>query len=310
MRGLFEEILEIPVKAEQCYQLNRNIKLPVGVPYIGMGSSYYAPLTLYYSRANIHPQIASEYFYYLAEKKEQLAVLVSQSGESSETVWNLKKFKEVVVVVNDKGSTLATSKNTKKVIDIVAGKENYSSTKTYINTLIALYCGLGIDPGLAIEELTKKFETYRKMAKENSEKIFEYLKKNKINGVYVIGSGPNTGTAYEAALTLGETTKLSWIGMPVAQYDHGPKETANNTVVIILNSNGRDKNRINLVKKTLGANSNALVIEIFENSLTEILSPITLMVQVNLLMNYLADLMQVGETFILGEKVTIVDDKV
>lgn len=63
------EIREIPEKARLCYKNNRSIRLPMHVPYIGMGSSYYAPLALKYLGCNIIPEIASEYYHYSSKTK-------------------------------------------------------------------------------------------------------------------------------------------------------------------------------------------------------------------------------------------------
>lgn len=307
MQGLYEEIIEIPERADLCLSQNSDINLPLSVPYVGMGSSYFAALTLQYCGKNIHPYIASEYYYYLASK-QPLGVLISQSGESSETVWNLENFDQVISVTNNIGSSLGTASNVKSVIDIKSGEEHYSSTKSYINTLIAMYVGLGIDPAPAIRQLKQDFTNIETEAKQIAKQLANYIKSVQSKGLYVIGSGPNYGTALQAALTLSETTKLAWIGMPVAQYDHGPKETAENSIVIILNSNGKDGNRIKSLKNNLKTNSNALVVDINEGNLPEMLSPVTLITKLNFVMNYLADELSVGDTFSLGGKVTTVDD--
>jgi glucosamine--fructose-6-phosphate aminotransferase (isomerizing) len=272
-----------------------------------MGSSYFAPLTLFYSGITINPQIASEYYYYLSKDILPLGVLISQSGESSETVWNLEKFYEVTSITNNPQSTLATAKKTKNAVMMYAGEEKFSSTKTYVNTLLTLYCGFGIDTGGAIQIIMKNFSIYQNIAKQHAFDISKYINTHKIKGLYVLGSGPNIGTAYEAALTLSETTKLSWIGMPVAQYDHGPKETADDTIIIVLNGNGKDKKRIELVKKVVKGKTNALIVEFSESILDELMSPLSLIIQANFLMNYLADEMKVGTTFEFGGKITRVD---
>lgn len=310
MNSLLDEILEIPKRANDCYRMNKHIRLPLKVPYLGMGSSYFAPLTLFYAGIDIHPQIASEYYYYLSKKILPLGVLISQSGESSETVWNKEKFDSFISITNDPESNLATSNAAKNTILLFAGKEKFSSTKTYVNTLITLYCGFGLDVKLAIDSITSNFFTYQAIAKSQARDISNHIHSHKAKGLYVIGSGPNIATAYEAALTLSETTKLSWVGMPAAQYDHGPKETADDTVVVILNANGKDKKRLESVKKVLQKKSNALVIEFSESVLEERVSPLSLIIQANFFMNYLADELHTGTTFILGDKITRVDNSI
>ncbi len=308
MRGLYEEIQEIPQRAQDCLEANRELKLPTNVPYIGMGSSYYAPLTLLYCGKSIQPYIASEYYYYL-EGKQPAGVLISQSGESSETVWNLENFEQVTSLTNNNQSSLATAPNVRQVVELHAGDEAYSSTKSYVNTLIALYLGLGVDPTPAVEALKTRFRELETLAKADAERIATYLVSRAVKGFYIIGSGPNHGTALEGVLTLSETTKLTWVGMPVAQYDHGPKETANDTVVVVLNAHGKDQKRIEAVKANLESNSNALVVEL-EAATPEMLSPIPLITHLNFVMNYLADSLQVDDTFKLGGKVTTVAESV
>ena len=41
-------------------------------------------------------------------------------------------------------------------MELKAGHEAFSSTKTYINTLISLYNGHGIDPSLAVDQIVNK----------------------------------------------------------------------------------------------------------------------------------------------------------
>lgn len=306
MKQLLEEIEEIPQKARLCYAKNNRIKLPRNVPYLGMGASYFAPLTLYYCGAEIFPEIASEYYYYLSENKLPLGVLVSQSGETSETVWNIDKFEKYVAITDNKESRL--SRSTSQLIEIYADEESFSSTKSFVNTLIVLYIGLGFSPGEAIELISKNFTFYNDLARNNVQNVFDFAQKNKVKGYFVLGSGPNIGTAYEAALTLSETTKIPWSGMPLAQYDHGPKEAVNNSVIITLNANGKEQKRINAFKEKISAKSDCLIIEIKENEVKEIYSPLTLIVQMNLFMSYFADILKVDTSFTIGEKVTKISD--
>jgi glucosamine--fructose-6-phosphate aminotransferase (isomerizing) len=114
----------------------------------------------------------------------------------------------------------------------------------------------------------------------------------------------------EAALTFSETTKRVWTAMSVSQYDHGPKESADDTIAILLHAhNGRDHNRIEALTRSLQqSNSTITLVEIVEKDLEEKLSPLMFIAQLNLVMNYLADFLNIGEMFRFGGKVTIVDD--
>lgn len=304
MEQLYQEVNEIPQSAKECFEKNNGFLLPRRVPYLGMGASYYALLTLYYAGAEIQPYIASEYYHYFSSKKLPKAVFISQSGETSDLIQCLGKFQNIITLTNNPGSSLSVSSKTKKVILLHAGKEKSAATKTYINTLITLYLGFGIDPSPAIARMQEKFGIWQKTAKNNAKKIYSYLKKQKVSGLYVLGSGQNAATAQETALALSETTKLGWQGMSISQYDHGPKETANNSIVIFLRSKGKENERLKQISILLKKKSNALVLEVSENVLSENLSPITLIAQAYLVMNYLTDFLDITYTYKLGGKVT------
>ena len=303
MTRLFDEISEIPDRVEDAYRRNTGLQLPQGCPYLGMGASYFAPLTLLFCGAQIAPHIASEYFYYLGHGMQDRAVLLSQSGMTSELLWNQGRFRSVVVVTNDPGSPIAISANTETVVDLSAGREECTSTKTYANMLIALYLGLGIDPRVAVDSLQTSFQRLRASGEDAGRKISEYMCDRSIKGLYVVGSGPNLGTAYQGALTLSETTKRSWTGLALAQYDHGPKETATDSVVVMLNGGGPTKRRIAALRDLLEKRSNALVLELSEHEVPENLTPLSLIVQLNFCMCHLADVLSVGDAFQIGTKV-------
>jgi glucosamine--fructose-6-phosphate aminotransferase (isomerizing) len=52
---MLSEILEMPVKANHFLENSSSYTLPTGVPYIGMGSSYFAPLAFKYMGIDIYP---------------------------------------------------------------------------------------------------------------------------------------------------------------------------------------------------------------------------------------------------------------
>lgn len=309
MKILLDEIMQIPGCARECLEKNKNIKLPHGVPYLGMGASYYASLTLYYCQTHIEPYIASEYYHYFSSQKKNLGVLVSQSGESSEILWNLDKFSKIIAITNSPKSTLAQSTKIQEAILLHAGEEKFSTaTKTYINTLLTLYMGLGLGCEDAVKHLEKNFQEYDAASRENAKVMHEFLSQDKRNGLYIIGSGPNIGTAMEGALALSETTKLSWIGLPLGMFDHGPKEALNNSAVIFLSTKGKDEKRQEYLEKLFRKRSNALVLSIGDHTLPELLTPITLSTQIFLFMNHLSDVIKVNKGKWLGGKVTRVED--
>ena len=303
---MIQEIQEIPEKLELCYKKNKGLQLPEGVPYIGMGSSYFAPLGLKYAGGNILPEMASEYYHYIGiHRKYKQAVLISQSGRSSETLWCTSLFEEIITIVNDPDSPLSQSENTVQTVCIEAGEEEYSSTKSYLNTLLALYLGHNIDVLPAIEHIGKHFDEYHDRGKALASELFDTMQKGN-RGIYVIGGGPNIVTAYEAALTMSETTKIPVCGLPTAQYDHGPKETAANSIVIGIITSGPNQERTRkLLEKVSNVGAYTFAVEEFD--LSEVLSPMSTILTMNILTHYFAENMGITETFAIGSKVTEVE---
>ena len=272
---MLNEIREIPEKAEKILYSTKNIQLPLNVPYIGMGSSYFAAMVMYYQGIPIQVARASEYYNYLSGKKiRDLGVLISQSGRSSEVIWCRDLFRRFYAITNTLKSPLCVATNLERVFPILAGPELGSSSKTYINTLITLYNGLGVDPTLAVNVLTENSLEYEKWGQEKAGLIYEIMQTKEYKGCYIIGNGPNIGTAHQAAHILSESTKYPFIGMSVSEYDHGPKETAKDSVVIVISSDGVSYRRTQKLFE-LVENAGAYVFYYDEKNVPENISPIT-----------------------------------
>jgi len=304
---MLSEIMEIPERAWYCYENTKKLSLPLNIPYLGMGSSYIACLALKYAGKDIQPEIASEFFNYISPGKvNPLGVLISQSGESSETLWCRELFKQYVAITNDTESSLAKAVNAKNIVPLYAGREKYSSTKTYINTLVVLFSGFGTDIRPALENLDANIELYREWGERTANELSSYILKDKVNGLCFTGSGPNIATALQGALTFGETTKLSATGMALAQYDHGPKETSPGSIIFPVRTMGPSLVRTDKLVANL-SNAGAVIIPVEEMSLPEILSPFTTIVKINFLSYYLAVELGVTGTFNIGSKITRVE---
>jgi glucosamine--fructose-6-phosphate aminotransferase (isomerizing) len=300
------EIKEIPERALDFWKNSKDFILPLKVPYIGMGSSYFAPLSFKYLGIDIYPEIASEYFNYLKGNKSVDAVILSQSGRSTEALWCAKLFEKYTAISNDIDSSLCINDNVNQVVEMLAGKEEFSSSNTYINTLLVLFKGFGFNAKPAIDLLFKNFATYEETGKKLAEEIFDLLKSKSIHGIYILGNGPNIGTAYQAALILSESTKINFTGLPMAQYDHGPKETAKDSIVIVINSKGSNYERANKLQQKI-KDAGANVFEIEEPEVSENFSIINNIVIFNFLAYYLARHFNIQNTFTVGGKVTEVE---
>jgi glutamine---fructose-6-phosphate transaminase (isomerizing) len=303
MSPILSEIKEIPERALAV--LNTPIQLlPHNVPYLGMGSSYFAPLAFKFMGIEIQPEIASEYFNYLSfQQKKSLGVILSQSGKSSEALWCTELFEQYIAISNYPENELSNRKNVSNSISMEAGEEHFSSSKTFINTLLVLFRGFAYDPKATTDLLIQKFSEYEATGKKLADDVFEILNSKKIHGIYITGSGPNVATAMEAALIMSESTKLSFHGLAMAQYDHGPKETAENSIVIQILAQGKSYNRALKLNETIKAfGANVFTVEALE--VEEHFSILHNIIVFNFTAYYLSQKLGVTDMFAVGGKIT------
>lgn len=302
------EIYEIPYRAELCYSKNKGIILPENIPYIGMGSSYYAALVFKYLGIRIYPEIASEYYHFLIQNNHpENAVLISQSGRSSEILWCAEQLPSFVAIVNDMESPLAKKENQSKIISLYAGTENLIPTKTYINTLLNLYLGFGFTPGEVIPILKNHLSNFREQGEKIGDIIYKRIKKKKLRGIYILGNGPNLPTAHQAAMVLSEVTKIPVLSMSVPQYDHGHKETAPKSLVIAINppdspASRRTKSLLKTIKF-----AGAEVVELSQAETEEKYSPLIFPVPFFFAAELLASRLRISNPFEIGTKITRTD---
>jgi glutamine---fructose-6-phosphate transaminase (isomerizing) len=110
-------------------------------------------------------------------------------------------------------------------------------------------------------------------------------------------------TAYQSALIMSESTKLCFNGMTMAQYDHGPKETAADSIVINIVAKGKSYERAQKLIEVI-VDSGAHVITVEEPEVEEHFSIINNIVPFNFMAYYLAKKLNINETFVVGGKVT------
>lgn len=304
--SMLEEINEMPGKAKEFLAQAPAYTLPAGVPYIGMGSSYFAPLCFKYMGIAIRPEMASEYFNYLGDEPSLNGVLLSQSGRSTEVLWCAERFQRFTAITNNTDSALCKFPGVQSIIPLLAGEEKFSSSKTYINTLLALFKGFGIDVQKAVQLLEDKMAVYEQQGTAMANTLFELLQQQRVSGLYITGSGPNIGTAMQAALIMTESTKLGFTGLPMAQYDHGPKESASDSLVIQLVAQGKSYNRTKALSATIRA-AGAHVVEIEEAQASENESVLHNIIPFNFMAYHLSQKLGVQDMFVVGGKVTEVD---
>ncbi len=162
-----------------------------------------------------------------------LVVVVSQSGETADTLGGLREAKSkgaaTLGIVNVVGSTI--SREVDSGIFLHAGPEiGVASTKAFTCqltalTLLALYFqqekGIGLDEEI-LEELKNISKKVQIILKE-ADKIKEIAKnfKESRNFLY-LGRGVNFPVALEGALKLKEISYIHAEGYPAAEMKHGP----------------------------------------------------------------------------------------
>jgi glucosamine--fructose-6-phosphate aminotransferase (isomerizing) len=250
------------------------------------------------------PEIASEFYNYQSKGRNfSHGVIISQSGRSSEALWCTKLFDSYIGISNHTESSFCTAPNVSRCIDLLAGDEQFFATKTYINTLLALYKGFGFEATDSIDLLRKSMPDYARKGEEMANQVYDWIIEKTIQSIYILGSGPNIATALEAALILSESTRLNFHGMTMAQYDHGPKETANGSIVIQILAKGASWDRsVRLTEIISGAGGTVISVE--EPDVDENFSILHNIIPFNFMAYFLAEKLNIQETFVIGSKIT------
>ena len=297
------EVFEIPYRAELCYMKNKGVILPEEVPYIGMGASHIATKAFRFMGINFFPEKAAEYFNYLLKYKEpDKGVLISQSGQSSETIWCADYFKSFTAIVNDENSPLGNHQNCAKKVLLYSGVEDHIATKTYINTLLVLYLGFGFDPVEAVQALKKHQTEFEALGTEIGSRIYLKTQRKKRCCLYILGNGPNVATANIAALVLSQVMRMPVLSMSVSQYEHEFIETSKDAMVIAINHEGREYSRTKRLLKKVN-NAGAETYELSNKYVESIFSPVTLPVPFYFAAEYLSQKLKVKTLFQVGDKV-------
>ena len=233
---------------------------------VACGSAYHTGLVGKYLLENyanipVNVEVASEYRY----KKcfydtKTLVILVSQSGETADTLAALRKAKEdgikTLAIVNVVGSSIAREAD--YVIYIKAGCEiAVATTKAYlaqvaIFSLITTYLGYK-NKQIKNDELKSLLEEIKSLANKIKETINNYktyfsiadkIYKNK--QIFFIGRGIDYAISMEASLKLKEISYINSVAYQAGELKHGTISLIEkNTPVIAI---ATDKN---LIEKTI-----------------------------------------------------------
>ncbi len=283
--------------------------------FVACGTSFHASLVgkyLFETLLGIPTDVllSSEFLFSEgALDKNTLVILITQSGETADTLKALKianKKSETLAIVNVLGST--ATREADHVIYTRAGPEiGVAATKTYVSQLVSIYMLViamsGNDKLLA--EL-QKVPDYMKQALENEDHIIEIAKKYKdANDFFFIGRGFSYPTALEGALKLKEITYIHGEGYAAGELKHGPLALIDDNVpvlAVVPPGESHDKTLSNIEEvKARGANviavgsskdevlkSESHDIIGFDEDISEMLSPIPYVVPLQLLSYYIS----------------------
>jgi glucosamine--fructose-6-phosphate aminotransferase (isomerizing) len=218
------------------------------------GTAYYAGLVAKYwferfARLPVEIDVASEFRYREAPfSPNGLAIFVSQSGETADTLATLRYAKEqkqhVLSIVNVPGSTIA--RESEVVMPTLAGPEiGVASTKAFTCQLAALAClaiGAGRARGILSADDEKKLvhaliEVPRLMAEALAlEPKIEQLAKELAHSrdVLYLGRGTSYPLALEGALKLKEISYIHAEGYAAGELKHGPIALIDETMPVVV----------------------------------------------------------------------------
>jgi glutamine---fructose-6-phosphate transaminase (isomerizing) len=240
------------------------VRLPVELPFdfgtlervsiSACGTAYYAGLVAKYwferfARLPVEIDVASEFRYReVPMTAGGLAIFVSQSGETADTLATLRYAKEhkqhTLSVVNVPSSTIA--RESEVVMPTLAGPEiGVASTKAFTCQLAVLAClviAAGRARGVLSEEAESKMAraligTPRLMAEALAlEPQIEHLARDlaKSRNVLYLGRGTSFPLALEGALKLKEISYIHAAGYAAGELKHGPIALIDETMPVII----------------------------------------------------------------------------
>tara|TARA_B100001123_G_scaffold165579_1_gene190777 strand:+ start:1745 stop:3562 length:1818 start_codon:yes stop_codon:yes gene_type:complete len=220
---------------------------------IACGTAFHACMISKYwfekiSKINTDVEIASEYRYRdVISNGKTLGILVSQSGETMDTLKCLQKMKEKKIstlsIINVIGSSIARESD--YILPTLAGPEiGVASTKAFTSQLIVLALlslHLAQKKKLFNLELKKISSSLFSLSKNiekilKDKKIYSDIAKGltKSKSIFYIGRGTMYPLALEGALKLKEITYKHCEGYAAGELKHGPLALIEKNVPVIV----------------------------------------------------------------------------
>ena len=283
--------------------------------FVACGTSYHASMVgkyLFETLLGIPTDVvlASEFIFSEgALDEDTLVILISQSGETADTLKALKianKKSETLAIVNVLGST--ATREADHVIYTRAGPEiGVAATKTYVSQLISIYMlAIAMNSDKKLLKVLQMVPRYMKNALAMEDQIIQIAKKYKDSSdFFFIGRGFSYPTALEGALKLKEITYIHGEGYAAGELKHGPLALIDDDIpvlAVVPPGDSHDKTLSNIEEvKARGAKiialgsskdealrSEANDILGLNEEITEMLSPIPYVVPLQLLSYYIS----------------------
>jgi glucosamine--fructose-6-phosphate aminotransferase (isomerizing) len=222
------------------------------IKMVGCGTSFNAAMVGKYlmeefAKVPTTLELASEYRYSPGANESPLVILVSQSGETADTLAAAREAKRrgcyTLGITNVVGSSL--TREVDEVFYTHAGPEiGVAATKTYITQLVALYI-VGIRIGYAKRALSYDAMWNAVSALKSSpsvvqsildqaseiEAVAEFIKDSQ--DIFYIGRNINYPTMLEGALKMKEISYIHAEGFAAGELKHGPLALLDETTPVI-----------------------------------------------------------------------------
>lgn len=206
---------------------------------VACGSAYHAGLVgkyliEKYANTKVYVEVASEYRYNkLFFDKKTLVIIISQSGETADSLASLRIAKEnkidTLAIVNVYGSSIA--REASKTLYINAGCEiAVATTKAYTLQLLMLSfiaLAMGIQKELiddsSFEDIKKYYTKLPQLMHNEIKRELKNIAKNiyKKNNIFFIGRGIDYALSLEGSLKLKEISYIHSEAYPAGELKHG-----------------------------------------------------------------------------------------
>lgn len=216
-----------------------NFKKYNQIHIVACGSAYHAGLVgkyliEKYANTKVYVEVASEYRYNkLFFDKKTLVIIISQSGETADSLASLRIAKEnkidTLAIVNVYGSSIA--REASKTLYINAGCEiAVATTKAYTLQLLMLSfiaLAMGIQKELiddsSFEDIKKYYTKLPQLMHNEIKRDLKNIAKNiyKKNNIFFIGRGIDYALSLEGSLKLKEISYIHSEAYPAGELKHG-----------------------------------------------------------------------------------------